>query len=374
MSARQLGLLRDTVLLNLGRNAPFRVTLMVSEECPLRCATCGIWKRDEPRAPRLEDLERFFRANRSLSWINLTGCEIFMRPDTAELFGLIAAALPRLALLNFPTSGQHPERIAASVEEGRAAGIEKIAVSVSFDGGSGSHDTLRGRPGAFETARRTFTALREISARSKGRLDVYPGLTLSAELLRLSTSPLDDLARELELRDIGEIHVNVAHVSDHYYANSRLQPLPRRDLEAVLGKARAARKPARSGRGDSWIDLLERIYLGCAPRYLASGRSPLPCRALRASVFVDAGLDVYPCTIFNRPVGSLVEAGFALDRLRAGADWRKARAAIDGGACPGCWTPCEAYPAVLGNLLRPGIATIIRAALARTIPNGREQP
>ena len=166
--------------------------------------------------------------------------------------------------------------------------------------------------------------------------------------------------------------MNVAHVSHHYYANNGLRTLPRCDLEAVLRRAWNDRNPARSGAGDIKVDLMERIYLGCAPRYLATGRSPLPCRALRASVFVDAGLEVYPCTIFDRPVGRLPESGFALSRLRAGDDWKEARAAIDAGACPGRWTPCEAYTAVLGNILRPGLARIAAAVLGKTFRNGKD--
>jgi MoaA/NifB/PqqE/SkfB family radical SAM enzyme len=379
MSARLLGLVKDTVLLNLGRTTPFRVTLMVSEECPLRCATCGIWRRDDPCRPRLEDLERFFHCNRSLSWINLTGGEIFMREDTAEILRIIAAEERRLALLNFPTSGQHPDRILAAVEEGLSAGLERIAVTVSFDGGESSHDRLRGKAGAFEKARFTFHGLREMSGASGGRLGVFPGLTLSAELLRLAPAPLEDLARDLELEGTGEIHVNLAHTSNHYYANSSLKTLPREHLEDALLTARNGRHArngrrvrsgdgaTRPGRGSSCVDLMEKIYLGLASVFLASGRTPLPCKALRASVFVDAGLTVYPCTVFGRNLGSLRDSDFRIDALRASPQWSRARAEIDAGGCPGCWTPCEAYTAVLGNILRPGIARIVRAAAG----NGR---
>jgi MoaA/NifB/PqqE/SkfB family radical SAM enzyme len=254
-------------------------------------------------------------------------------------------------VLNFPTSGQHPERILADGETGLAAGIEKMAVTVSFDGGSTTHDRLRGKRGAFATATRAFKGLRDLAGCSGRRLHVHPGLTLSGELLRLAPEPLDDLARDLGLNGIEEIHVNLAHRSDHYYANAGIAPLPVERIARTLDRALRARQ--RNGRkGVDWsLNLLERIYLGYGRNFIRTGKPPLACKALSASVFIDAGLDVYPCTVFPRRLGNLKEHGFDLRALRNGPEWRAARSLVARGACPGCWTPCEAYTAILGRLL-----------------------
>ena len=74
--------------------------------------------------------------------------------------------------------------------------------------------------------------------------------------------------------------------------------------------------------------------------------------ALASSVFVDARWNVYPCSMYDAPLGNLRDAGFDLAPI-----WESERAVtlqreIAERRCPNCWTPCEAYQTILGNLLR----------------------
>lgn len=368
MDSRSIGLTKDALLLNLGRSLPFRVTLMISERCPLRCTTCSIWRTTEPREPSLEDIEAFYTANPHISWLNLTGGEIFLRNDMAALFQSTALLLRRLAVLNFPTAGQDPDLIAGQIDAALGTGLRRMVVTVSFDGGRVSHDQLRGASGAFDRAAATWRSLKQISADAGGRLSVFAGMTLSAELMNLTVEPLDDLIRDLRLAGSHEVHLNLAHGSQHYYRNLPADPLPLEAIERTLEKAAAGRRARSAGSGDQGVNLLERIYLGCARDFISKGRSPLPCKALRCSLFVDAGLDVYPCTIFSRSLGNLRDSDFSIAALRRSSLWRDTVRQIKRGRCPGCWTPCEAYPAMVGNLLRPGIVKIASCL----INNGRK--
>ena len=79
----------------------------------------------------------------------------------------------------------------------------------------------------------------------------------------------------------------------------------------------------------------------------------MPCHSLRSSCFIDPWGTVYPCITYDRPVGSLRETGMQLAPIWAGRDARDRQAEIWAGDCPQCWTACEAYPSILGNLLRP---------------------
>jgi radical SAM protein with 4Fe4S-binding SPASM domain len=97
---------------------------------------------------------------------------------------------------------------------------------------------------------------------------------------------------------------------------------------------------------------LERRYQALTPSFVETGRTPLPCRALASSVFVDARWNVFPCSMWDAPLGNLRESEFDLDAL-----WRAERTVamqreIEAGRCPNCWTPCEAYQTILGNLSR----------------------
>ena len=108
---------------------------------------------------------------------------------------------------------------------------------------------------------------------------------------------------------------------------------------------------ARSGNGHRPLDFVEKRYLKLALDYLGSGRSPIPCRALSSSCFVNSDGTVYPCIMWNRMFGSLGETNGDLQATLAGQAANEARTAIAKGDCPGCWTPCEAIPAILADYL-----------------------
>jgi MoaA/NifB/PqqE/SkfB family radical SAM enzyme len=356
MTGSKWTLLKDLGRLNLGRENLFRVIFMLTGRCPLQCRTCRIGRTPvEGADPSLADIESFFQGNR-FSWINLTGGEIFIRDDLKEIFDIIAATQPALAYLTFPTSGYLVQRTLKGVEEALETDLACMHVTVSFDGGKEQHDAMRGIEGAFLRARETFQGLKEMAERHPGRLKVHPGMTLSAELLELAQDPIGDLLADLELGHPGEIHVNLAHGSEHYYGSPAPKPLP---AEAVT---KQLERLVRSRRGKvSSMNLLESLYLKGARAYLASGAPPLTCKACTASVFIDYRWSVFPCTIFPRALGNLKDHDFDLARISAGSAFQQVKARIEAGDCPGCWTPCEAYTAIAGNILRPAF---LRLALS----------
>jgi radical SAM protein with 4Fe4S-binding SPASM domain len=87
-------------------------------------------------------------------------------------------------------------------------------------------------------------------------------------------------------------------------------------------------------------------------RYLETGETPMRCHALRASCFVDSLGQVYPCTIWDRRLGSLRDVDYDLARLWNTPAATALQADVWERRCPNCWTPCEAYQSILGNALR----------------------
>jgi radical SAM protein with 4Fe4S-binding SPASM domain len=147
---------------------------------------------------------------------------------------------------------------------------------------------------------------------------------------------------------VNDVHLNVAQRSGHYYGNAEADaaipdPISAR---AEMKKYRSLRGPARSPS-----QLLERAYAKHLDGFLLTGRTPMPCHALRASCFVDPWGVVYPCITYSTPVGRLRETGMRLDPA-----WNDPRTAqlqrdIWNGHCPQCWTACEAYQSILCNAL-----------------------
>jgi Fe-coproporphyrin III synthase len=325
---------------SLGSKRPFKATLVLTERCDCRCEICWIWKKPKGNEPSPADVARFLRGAPSIRWLNLTGGEIFLRDDVVAVAEEALHAQPRLAILDFPTTGQRTERIVPAVERIASLGIPRFFVSVSVEGPPELHDRLRGRPGAFDRMIETYTALR----RMRG-VSAFLGLTLSDRNADAVDATMDALALRLPGFSEREVHCNVATTSGHYYDN----------LAAGVGKPPRARDALRrvlARRRARWsmTDWLEATYLSLVPRHVRTGRSPLPCRSLFTSVFVGASGEVSPCTVFDRRLGNAYEK--TLPEILSTPQADEARREVERDLCPGCWSPCEAYQTILTNLPR----------------------
>jgi MoaA/NifB/PqqE/SkfB family radical SAM enzyme len=327
-----------------GRLRPFKVTLVLTERCDCRCEFCFIWRKKKSPEPTPGEIETLLATAPSVSWVNLTGGELFLRDDVVEVVEAVRRALPHLAVLDFPTTGQRRDRILADVRRIASLGIPRFFVTVSLEGPPDVHDRLRGRAGAFESAVLTWSGLRRIAG-----VKPYLGMTLSSENAHLLPETLRSvrrLAPEARWRDL---HLNVLTTSAHYYGNTASTMTPPAGLDD--GVRRVLRARERAGGPTDWI---EATYLRLLPAYLATGRSPIACRSLEASVFVAANGDVHPCTVYGRVLGNVRER--TLYDILDGEEARAAREVVARDRCPGCWSPCEANPTIVasfpGSLLR----------------------
>lgn len=331
---RSLAFAQDLLLARRGRLAhPLKITAQLTSRCTLSCQQCGI-----PGGPQhhwgVEDIRNFVRENPRLTWVNLTGGELFSHPAGEAIFEPWLA-LKRLRFFHFPTSGWRWHEAARTgvmlARECRRRGIN-FAMSVSVDGPPEVHDQRRGRAGSFE---RAVALLREL--RGAG-VAVYPGMTVDAANAPLIPQTLVEIQKQTGIGP-GEVHFNLVHESDHYYHNHGY--LQR--LSQAVNPALAL--PPQPGFGPrQW---LERTYRRLARQYQPGGPSPAPCGVGKASLFLSADGTVYPCTIWASPLGHLRQTGFALSPIWQGYQREQARVTIARRACPGCWTPCEAFVSLL---------------------------
>ena len=158
-----------------------------------------------------------------------------------------------------------------------------------------------------------------------------------------------------------DFHVNIVHESPHYLGNTNLELRrhvpPRAMLDAVREVARLRGVPLGP------VGYLERAYLAQVERYLMTGRTPMRCHALSASCFVDSWGNVFPCTIYDRKLGSLRDVDYDLRRIWAEPLAVRTQLEIWNYDCPQCWTPCEAYQSIMGNFLVPGRSTPSEASV-----------
>ena len=322
--------------------APMKLTFALTYRCQYRCRTCNIWMRSPHGELTTDEVLAFVDANRATAWLDVTGGEIFLRDDVDAILDAIVGTWTRLVVLHFPTNGFLTSRIAAAVARIAPRAPAQFIVTVSVDGEETLNDTVRGIKGGFRRQLATFRALRSIAG-------VRPvlGMTLSSWNAGAFAATFAACRRECPDLDIADFHVNVAQRSEHYYGNGDVPGVtaPADGVAADLAAYMAARHRAVSP--SAW---LESTYLANLTKYIATGRTPMPCHALRSSCFIDPHGIVYPCLSYSRPIGSLRESGMSLARIWEAQTTRALQAEIAGGECPQCWTACDAYPAILGNL------------------------
>jgi radical SAM protein with 4Fe4S-binding SPASM domain len=348
---------------NVGRLAtPLKVNFALTYWCQYRCKTCNIWKQQPSNELGTDEVLTFVARNRGVSWLDLTGGEIFLRKDVEELLTAMVTSWKSLFLLHFPTNGFLTDRIVSVCERLGARGGPQIIVTVSVDGDEALNDEVRGMKGGFRRQLETFRALRRV----RGVRPVI-GMTLSAHNVGAFERTFRACQQECPGLEIADFHLNVAQVSSHYYGNEATDAvLP--DSDAAIRELRVYR--TMKGFPRSAPEWIESTYLRHLESYLRTRETPMRCHSLRSSCFIDPWGTVFPCISYSRPLGRLRDHGMALEPIWNAASTRGVQREIWEGHCPNCWTACEAYQSILGNLMRssPGPSSTAARRLAVLAP------
>ncbi|MEO5332775.1 MAG: radical SAM protein [Magnetococcus sp. YQC-5] len=343
--SRPLRLAQHIMRANLGRDdLPYKLTFAVTNRCNARCQACLIWQRNTGHDLSLVEIESFFKQANHFSWIDLTGGEPFVRPDIIPLVTIILRHSPRLYHLHLPTNAVSPSLTIQRIQEILTLAPHKLTITLSLDGPPAQHDTLRGVEGNWLSCLEVY---RHFAKKPHPNLEIFFGFTLSDFNLGTFTATMQAVREQIPEVDHRQWHMNIAHRS-HYYGNMAIE-LHSDANQAALAKEVADFRAAKQG----WLDpvaFLEGLYLTNALKYLETGTTPLPCLAIRSSLFLTPNGDCLPCSIWNRPLGNIREFDCNLKALLAADRAREAVRDIQAKQCPHCWTPCDAYPTILGNL------------------------
>lgn len=331
--------------------SPTRVVFDVTRRCNLRCSMCRTWEHPGTGVLTAEEIELILGQLPRLTWLDMTGGEPFVRPDIERVLRA-AATIPRgLTVLHFQTNGWMSERVEAVTAAVRAAREDvELIVTVSIDGPPDVHDVVRGRDGSAERALETLDRLEALPG-----VEVHVGTTVSTQTVG-SLDRTESMLRDRRF-DLRRWHWNWLQTSEHFFGNADVEPraVPPGDL--------LRRHMARRGMPRTMVELMESIYLLNLEAVARGEHSGVPCQSLRSAVFISPEGELYPCHLYDRPLGNLREHSF--ETLWNGDGVADARKDIDALACGGCFSACEAYPALAGAPLRT--ATVTAGRLLRRL-------
>lgn len=324
---------------------PYRCTFICTYKCNLNCQMCNIWKRKDHNDLSLHEIDDIFSKAPFFSWINISGGEIFLRDDIVQMIEIIDKRSKDLYILDFPTNGFCSEKI----EEDVTAILQKtkvpnVFITISLDGPEDLHDSIRGKSGSWQKALDTYARLKHINNK---KLKVFFGTTLNKDNISKLEIMKNDVRGKLGIGIPDNVfHFNLPHISEHYYGNSDMDLSGLEDMIKILKEQRHKEKK-------NWlspVQFLERQYAKVANKVLINKEQPFSCQAANASVFIDPQGAVYPCTNFPVVMGQLRQSKYDLVEILNSSQKKDIRCDIEKNKCPICWSPCEAYQSILGQI------------------------
>lgn len=314
------------------QHIPDDLLLVVTYRCNSRCTMCGIWEGDQSGKGEMTPEEYRKVIPDSLTHVNITGGETFLRADLPEIVAAVHEAAPK-AKITISTNGLQPARTKRMLPDLLRV-LPDIGFGVSIDGEEAMHDSVRGVPGNYGKCLETIRILQE-----GGSTNIRIGFTAMGQN-DAHLSRIYRLAKSLGV----EFTCAVAHNSEHYFqttTNLGVQPdVLSRELDYV------AREELKSTNIKSWFRAYFQKGLG---EFAATGERPVRCEAAHDSYMIDPYGRVFPCNILNLPVGNVREQSF--ETIWTSKEMDDVRHVVRNCKEP-CWMVCTARSAIKRHMPR----------------------
>jgi MoaA/NifB/PqqE/SkfB family radical SAM enzyme len=350
---KEMNLIKKVFLSNFDYlKFPYKLTFATTYKCNSKCMTCNIWKKQPKNEMSLNEIETFSQNNPFFSWFNLTGGEPFLRKDLVSIVDSFLNNSNNFLFLNLTTNGLSSDLIVKKVNEILSLHIPMVVVVVSLDGSKKIHESIRRTPDSWDRTIETYKSLRKMS-QEKNNFRTFLGYTISPfnlGTIKEAYSSVKEIIPGIKPKDF---HFNLFHLSEHYYSNisnsgNFTQKTYKRGLINDLEDIEKMKKDLLPGP----IQFLEKKYIKLAKEFVKNDKTPLSCKVIQTSCFIDPEGNVFPCTVYAKLLGNLRNFDYDLTKILKLHFINQLIKEIENLKCPNCWTPCEAYQTILGNLFR----------------------
>lgn len=321
-------------------SVPFKYFLVVTKSCGSRCTNCLIWQETPQNELTLTEFELLaVKSKKNLMWLNLSGGEPTDREDLIEIIDTFIKNCPNLKMINFTSNGLNPERLQAVCEYLDRSHIPVIGINVSVDGPPLLHNRLRGTEDGYAKAIEALKIVRRFKRiKSAAAMTLFPANYLSIP------ETIESIAASIPGFTLKDLHLNFPHTSSHYYGNERINYSERINIEKIIPYFK------NTSSLMSPFELIEGMYQKHLLEYSRTGKTSVTCAAIKSNIYISEKGDVYPCTIWDKKLGSLREFDFDLASLLKSQAVLQARQQVLAKNCPNCWTPCEAFPSLVTDI------------------------
>jgi MoaA/NifB/PqqE/SkfB family radical SAM enzyme len=310
---------------------PSAMQLNITMMCNSRCLTCNIWKNKNIKELNTQEWKKiladpFFAG---IEYLTISGGEPTLRRDLHEIVKLCLNFMPKLKKIVIPTNGLIKAKVMANIPTivDECADKEvKITITVSFDGISKTHDTIRGVPGNFQKALKTVRYLQKL--RQKKTFNLSIATTISAynvdELYQISA---------FCKRENLPVAYYLAWTSENYYNND--QPgkeitIPEQKIPSVVRffQHQIVENAVFSGRS---------YYYQKAIRLLKDNKRSFPCLFADQGIVLDSSGNVRYCNN-SKQIGNVLHKDCG--KIYYDQDNLAYRARLANEVCPTCNSEC----------------------------------
>ena len=298
---------------------PTSAFLAVTLLCNARCVMCDIWKH---RGIDFLTPDVYKKLPPSLTMVDLTGGEPFLRPDMASVVRVVKDSCPRARIL-ITTNGFLHHSIEKQIDDIVDAD-PNIAFRLSLDGGPEMHEKIRRIPQAFQKVTHTIDLLKRKRVKDIG---------IIYTLMKQNKHEMEQVYKYSKLQNI-QFSLNVVHDSPVYFGTKKehLRPEPS-EVKQLFEQLFVSQLQSINPRdwAKAWFN--KQSYY-----YMMTHHRALPCGAGENFFYMDPFGSVFMCHLKMWPIGNLGTQSF--DEI-----WNsKARNMRIPFAhnCNDCWIVCTA--------------------------------
>ena len=312
-----------------GKNAPYPVNITISliYSCNSRCMTCNVYEKRVNNFTVEEYIKTFKNMGEAPYWFTFSGGEPFLRKDIVDC---VKAAYDycKPGIINIPTNGSLYKVVAERVEQMvNYCKDSDIIINLSLDEIGEKHDKIRGFPGNWERAMKTYQSLYRLRDMPNFTLGIHTVISnfnvdkfpeIYKELIKMEPdSYITEIAEErVELGTIGEA-ITPSYEKYKNAIDFLIGEIKKNNLSGVA-------KIARSFR-------LE--YYELVKKYLLEKDQVIPCFAGITSCQISPDGDVWPCCIRADSMGNLRENGYNFKEIWNSKAAHKIRKSIKNREC-----------------------------------------
>ncbi len=306
-------------------SSPKHAVISLTSKCNSHCLMCDIWSHPHHDTLMPSDLTKL---PTSLTDINLTGGEPFLRSDLIEIIKNIKNTCPNSRLV-INTNGFLSKTIKKQVRD-MILVDPKIAIRVSLDGYRSLHSQIRQTKYAWTKATKTISMLRPLVS----------DLGVSFTIMDKNIQDLPIIFKYCLKRDL-QLSLTLVSSSPIYFGPNKINLRPqdisifKKNMQIVIKHRLHSHNPKEWLRAYFDQGLIE---------YFENSHRPVACLAGTNSFYLDSQAKVYICHLQNWYLGNLKKDTFP-------TIWNRRKQYQNSVSnCQDCWMVCSFKPSLKKNL------------------------